>query len=41
MSGSQEESEDQSKLIVGVVVGLLLAAAVLGLIYWLYMKNTR
>lgn len=39
--GSQEESEDQAKLIVGVVAGLLIAAAVVGLIYWLYMKNSR
>lgn len=39
--GSQEDSGDQSKLIVGVVVGLLMAAAVVGLIYWLYMKNSR
>lgn len=39
--GSPEDSEDQSKLIVGVVAGLLIAAAVVGLIYWLYMKNSR
>lgn len=38
---SKEESDDQAKLIVGVVLGLLLAAAVVGLIYWLYMKNSR
>lgn len=38
---SQEESDDQAKLIVGVVVGLILAAAVVALIYWLYMKNSR
>ncbi|XP_031166961.1 CD166 antigen homolog A isoform X1 [Sander lucioperca] len=38
---SQEDSEDQAKLIVGVVVGLLVAAAIVGLIYWLYMKNSR
>ncbi|XP_070700273.1 CD166 antigen homolog A isoform X2 [Pempheris klunzingeri] len=40
-SASQEDSEDQAKLIVGVVAGLLIAAAVVGLIYWLYMKNSR
>uniref|UniRef100_A0A8D3C761 Activated leukocyte cell adhesion molecule a n=1 Tax=Scophthalmus maximus TaxID=52904 RepID=A0A8D3C761_SCOMX len=40
-SGSEEESEDQAKLIVGVVVGLLVAAGVVGLMYWLYMKNSR
>ncbi|XP_056140889.1 CD166 antigen homolog A [Lampris incognitus] len=39
--GSQEGAEDQAKLIVGIVVGLLIAAAVVGLIYWLYMKNSR
>ncbi|XP_033834674.1 CD166 antigen homolog A isoform X1 [Periophthalmus magnuspinnatus] len=38
---SQEESDDQAKLIVGVVVGLILAAGVVALIYWLYMKNSR
>lgn len=37
----QEDSEDQAKLIVGVVAGLLIAAAVVGLIYWLYMRNSR
>lgn len=37
----QESSDDQAKLIVGVVVGLILAAAVVALIYWLYMKNSR
>nr|XP_046266125.1 CD166 antigen homolog A [Scatophagus argus] len=36
-----EDSEDQAKLIVGVVMGLLIAAAVVGIIYWLYMKNSR
>ncbi|XP_068456908.1 CD166 antigen homolog A isoform X2 [Clinocottus analis] len=40
-SGSPEDSEDQAKLIVGVVAGLLIGAALLGLIYWLYMKNAR
>ncbi|XP_068577361.1 CD166 antigen homolog [Cebidichthys violaceus] len=39
--GSSEDSEDQAKLIVGVVAGLLIGAALLGLIYWLYMKNAR
>lgn len=38
---SHEDSDDQAKLIVGVVVGLLIAAAVVGLIYWLYVKNSR
>uniref|UniRef100_A0AAQ4PD32 Activated leukocyte cell adhesion molecule a n=1 Tax=Gasterosteus aculeatus aculeatus TaxID=481459 RepID=A0AAQ4PD32_GASAC len=40
-SGSPEDSEDQAKLIVGVLAGLLIGAAFLGLIYWLYMKNAR
>nr|XP_020477401.1 CD166 antigen homolog isoform X1 [Monopterus albus]XP_020477402.1 CD166 antigen homolog isoform X1 [Monopterus albus] len=39
--GARDDSEDQAKLIVGVVAGLLIAAAILGLIYWLYMKNSR
>ncbi|XP_028277473.1 CD166 antigen homolog A [Parambassis ranga] len=38
---SPEDSPDQAKLIVGVVAGLIIAAAVVGLIYWLYMKNSR
>ncbi|XP_058483412.1 CD166 antigen homolog A isoform X2 [Solea solea] len=40
-SGASEGPDDQAKLIVGVVVGLLFAAAAVGLIYWLYMKNSR
>ncbi|XP_059206991.1 CD166 antigen homolog [Centropristis striata] len=36
-----KEEEDQSKVIVGVVAGLIIAAAMVGLIYWLYMKNSR
>lgn len=36
-----EDSQDQAKLIVGVVAGLIIAAAVVGLIYWIYMKNSR
>ncbi|KAG7516689.1 CD166 antigen [Solea senegalensis] len=39
--GASEGPDDQAKLIVGVVVGLLFAAAAVGLIYWLYMKNSR
>lgn len=38
---SEEDSGDQANLIVGVVVGLLIAAAVVGLIYWLYVKNRQ
>uniref|UniRef100_A0A667WRV9 Activated leukocyte cell adhesion molecule a n=1 Tax=Myripristis murdjan TaxID=586833 RepID=A0A667WRV9_9TELE len=40
-SGSQEDAQDQATLIVGVVVGLLIAAGLVGLIYWLYMRNSR
>ncbi|XP_050976899.1 CD166 antigen homolog A isoform X1 [Labeo rohita] len=36
-----EDGAEQAKVIVGVVVGLLLAAALVGLIYWLYIKKTR
>lgn len=32
---------DQAKLIVGIVVGLLLAALVAGVVYWLYMKKSK
>ncbi|KAJ8275968.1 hypothetical protein COCON_G00077200 [Conger conger] len=35
------DGDDQAKLIVGIVVGLILAAAVMGLVYWVYMKKTR
>jgi len=36
-----EDGAEQAKVIVGVVVGLLLAAALVGLIYCLYIKKTR
>ncbi|XP_051971608.1 CD166 antigen homolog A isoform X1 [Xyrauchen texanus] len=36
-----EYGAEQAKLIVGVVVGLFLAAALVGLIYWLYIKKSR
>lgn len=36
-----EGGAEQAKVIVGVVVGLFLAAALVGLIYWLYIKKTR
>lgn len=39
--GSQDDSGDRAKLIVGIVVGLIIAAAVVSLIYWIYMKKTR
>ncbi|KAG8587229.1 hypothetical protein GDO81_005607 [Engystomops pustulosus] len=34
------ESNDHAKLIVGIVVGLLLAALVAGLAYWIYSKRS-
>ncbi|XP_077098547.1 CD166 antigen homolog A isoform X1 [Siphateles boraxobius] len=40
-SGKNEDGTEQAKVIVGVVVGLVLAAALVGLIYWLYIKKTR
>ncbi|XP_061074222.1 CD166 antigen homolog isoform X2 [Conger conger] len=36
-----DDSGDQAKLIVGIVVGLLLAALVVGLVYWIYMKKSK
>ncbi|XP_072514701.1 CD166 antigen homolog A isoform X2 [Salminus brasiliensis] len=35
------EDEDKAKLIVGVVVGLLVVAALIGITYWLYMKRRQ
>ncbi|XP_029956770.1 CD166 antigen homolog A-like [Salarias fasciatus] len=39
--GSGADSEDRARLVSGLVVGLLLAAAAVGLVYWLYRKNSR
>ncbi|XP_026075664.1 CD166 antigen homolog A-like isoform X1 [Carassius auratus] len=36
-----EGGMEQTKVIVGVLVGLFVAAALVGLIYWLYIKKTR
>uniref|UniRef100_J3S8C1 CD166 antigen-like n=1 Tax=Crotalus adamanteus TaxID=8729 RepID=J3S8C1_CROAD len=38
---NRENINDQAKLIVGIVVGLLLAATVAGVAYWLYMKKSK
>uniref|UniRef100_A0A8C8R580 Activated leukocyte cell adhesion molecule n=1 Tax=Pelusios castaneus TaxID=367368 RepID=A0A8C8R580_9SAUR len=38
---NREKINDQAKLIVGIVVGLLLAALVAGIIYWVYMKKSK
>uniref|UniRef100_A0A8D0BAF2 Activated leukocyte cell adhesion molecule n=1 Tax=Salvator merianae TaxID=96440 RepID=A0A8D0BAF2_SALMN len=39
--GNRENANDQAKLIVGIVVGLLLAALIAGVAYWLYMKKSK
>ncbi|XP_062872865.1 activated leukocyte cell adhesion molecule b [Trichomycterus rosablanca] len=36
-----EESGNSTQVAVGVVLGLLLAALLVGLAYWIYMKRTR
>ncbi|XP_008289743.1 CD166 antigen homolog [Stegastes partitus] len=37
----QSDDSDQTKLVVGVVVGLLIATLVIGLAYWVYMKKSK
>ncbi|KAL7848650.1 hypothetical protein SRHO_G00202730 [Serrasalmus rhombeus] len=37
----REDSSDQTRVAVGVVIGVILAAVAIGLIYWIYMKRTR
>ncbi|XP_053729305.1 CD166 antigen homolog isoform X2 [Synchiropus splendidus] len=37
----QSGDYDQTKLVVGVVVGLLVACVVIGLIYWIYAKKSK
>ncbi|KAJ8399039.1 hypothetical protein AAFF_G00417060 [Aldrovandia affinis] len=39
--GKEDDGDDQAKLIVGIVIGLILAAAVVGLVYWVYMKKSK
>ncbi|XP_004075399.1 CD166 antigen homolog A isoform X2 [Oryzias latipes] len=34
-------SRDQTKLVVGVVLGLLVATVLIGLAYWLYLKKSK
>ncbi|XP_039986060.1 CD166 antigen homolog isoform X2 [Xiphias gladius] len=41
VSSYQLEDSDQTKLVVGVVVGLLVATMVIGLAYWVYMKKSK
>ncbi|XP_072849991.2 CD166 antigen isoform X2 [Pogona vitticeps] len=38
---NRENVSDQAKLIVGIVVGLLLAALVAGVAYWVCMKKSK
>ncbi|XP_069724653.1 CD166 antigen isoform X3 [Phaenicophaeus curvirostris] len=38
---SSEKVNDQAKLIVGIVVGLLLVALIAGVVYWLYAKKSK
>ncbi|NXY03574.1 CD166 protein, partial [Pteruthius melanotis] len=38
---SSENVNDQAKLIVGIVVGLLLVALIAGVVYWLYVKKSK
>ncbi|XP_035011161.1 CD166 antigen homolog isoform X2 [Hippoglossus stenolepis] len=40
-SPDQSEDSDQTKLVVGVVVGLLVATLVIGLAYLVYMKKSK
>jgi len=37
----QSDGGDQTKLVVGIVVGLLLATVIIGLAYWIYMKRSK
>ncbi|CAL8364448.1 unnamed protein product [Lota lota] len=39
--GVGDDGEDQSQVIVGVVVGLLVVAALVGIVYWIYMKKRQ
>lgn len=35
------DDDDKTKLVVGVVIGLLVAALVIGVAYWMYMKKSK
>ncbi|KAM8902951.1 CD166 antigen homolog isoform 2-T2 [Spinachia spinachia] len=41
VSSHQSDDNDQTKLVVGVVVGLLVAAGVIGLAYLVYTKKSK
>ncbi|KAF4085913.1 hypothetical protein AMELA_G00100680 [Ameiurus melas] len=36
-----EDSEDQTQVVVGIIIGVILVALAIGLAYWIYMKRTR
>lgn len=40
-STDQSEDSDQTRLVVGVIVGLLIATLVIGLAYWVYSKKSK
>ncbi|KAL4608718.1 CD166 antigen isoform X2 [Arapaima gigas] len=40
-AGTSDEEGDQAQLIVGVVVGLILAAVMVGIVYWIYQKKSK
>ena len=37
----QSDDSDKIKLVVGVVVGLMLATIIIGLSCWIYMKRSK
>lgn len=37
----QLEDSNQTKMVVGVIVGLLVAIVVIGIAYWVYMKKAK
>lgn len=37
----QSDENDQTKLVVGIVVGLLLATVIVGVAYWVFMKKSK
>uniref|UniRef100_A0A1A7WML6 Activated leukocyte cell adhesion molecule b n=1 Tax=Iconisemion striatum TaxID=60296 RepID=A0A1A7WML6_9TELE len=41
VSSDQSGKNDKTQMVVGVVVGLLIAALVIGLAYWLYAKKSK
>ncbi|XP_017347039.1 CD166 antigen homolog [Ictalurus punctatus] len=37
----REGSEDQTQVVVGIVIGVIVVAVAIGLAYWIYLKRTR